>query len=167
MKQFTIFLFILVASSTYRCEEPENTIDCKTATASLVGNWEGTLLYDAGYRQNIDLRITSNTGCTFLGTIGFEDSHTVFIISGTVDKYGWVKFSENDYFYDGGEYTGCNGSGWSNPCDRWPFGRYKTGTKYEEARLKNNNTLLNGSFYQQASSWNSTLRGDFTLEKLG
>ena len=136
MKQFALFLFIFAASSTWRCEEPENTIDCKTATASLVGNWEGTLLYDAGYRQNIDLQITSNTDCGFLGTIGFEDSYTIFVISGSVDKYGWVKFTENDYFYDAGEYTGCVGSGWYNPCDRWPLGRYKTGTKYEEARLK-------------------------------
>ena len=167
MKQLITFLFIFLASSTWRCDEPEDTINCADATKSIIGQWDGRLLYDAGYKQNITLDITTNTSCVFTGLMSFEDSQTIFIVSGTVDKYGWVKFSETDYFYDGGEYTKCVGSGWSNPCNRYPTGRYRTGTRYEDARLRNDNTLLNGDFYMQSSSWYNGLRGNFLIEKVG
>ena len=45
MKSTTLFVFILLASSTYRCAEDELTIDCAKATSDMIGTWKGNLNY--------------------------------------------------------------------------------------------------------------------------
>ena len=43
MKSFVTFLFILIASSTYRFGKEEETIDCVAATSSMIFNEEHKL----------------------------------------------------------------------------------------------------------------------------
>jgi len=45
MKILNIFLFILLANTTYRCAEDENTIDCNSAVQQMLGRWEGASNY--------------------------------------------------------------------------------------------------------------------------
>ena len=41
MKSLITFLFIIVASTTYRCGKEEETIDCADATAQMMGTYSG------------------------------------------------------------------------------------------------------------------------------
>ena len=52
MKSLITFLFIIVASTTYRCGKEEETIDCNEATSQMVGTWNGNLLYTLPGPQN-------------------------------------------------------------------------------------------------------------------
>ena len=171
MKSLTTFLFIFLASSTYRCKEPENTIDCSDASYQMIGTWKGRMDFSgsspSGQTHNITLSVITSNGCSFQGISAFEESNTTFVISGTIDKYGWVEFMETSYEINGGEYTDCtgSGSGWRNPCNNWPTGRWRPGTKYHEARFRSEPLILNGEFFYQGGGWNNQVRGTFLISK--
>ena len=42
--KFLYFLFIILASSTYRCAD-DDTIDCSEASKNMVGEWSGQISY--------------------------------------------------------------------------------------------------------------------------
>ena len=72
MKILNIFLFILLANTTYRCAEDENTIDCNSAVQQMLGRWEGASNYTQpssarGVTQKFAIDITSADGCMFYG----------------------------------------------------------------------------------------------------
>jgi len=171
MKLLTTLIFIILASSTYRCREPEATIDCSSAAQQMIGTWKGRADYTSwsanGETHEVTLSIISSNDCFFQGINTFKEANTTFVVSGTVDKYGWVEFMETEYEYDGGEYTGCvgNGSNWNNPCNRWPYVRWRPGTKFNEARFRTDPYILQGEFFTAGGGWNSTIRGTFTLTK--
>ncbi len=171
MKSLTTFLFIFLASSSWRCEEPEDTIDCADAAKQMIGTWKGRTDYTnssaSGTSHNITLSIISSNDCFFQGISAFDQSNTTFVVSGTIDKYGWVEFMETEYEINGGEYTDCvgNGSTWNNPCNRWPFIRWRPGTKFHEARFRTEPYVLTGEFFTQGGGWNNTVRGNFTISK--
>ena len=172
MKILNIFLFILLANTTYRCAEDENTIDCNSAVQQMLGRWEGASNYTQpssarGVTQKFAIDITSADGCMFYGISSFEDSFTTFSITVEIDKYGWVEFRETEYAHNDGDYTDCqsNGSSWNNPCNRWPYVRWRPGTKFHEARFRSEPYVLNGEFFTQGGGWNSQIRGNFTITK--
>ena len=172
MKLLTYLAFILLASSTYRCAEDELTIDCTQATNDMVGTWKGKLYYTNsqanGARHNITLSIISTNGCQFQGISAFDEVGTAFVVSGTIDKYGWVEFMETSYEIDGGEYTKCAASGsssWSNPCNQWPYVRWRPGVKYHEARFRSEPFILQGNFFS-AGGWRSgAVNGNYQITK--
>ena len=45
MKLIIIYIFIFLASSTYRCSDG-GQIDCATASQEMIGVWEGELVYE-------------------------------------------------------------------------------------------------------------------------
>ena len=45
MKLLITLLFIIVASTTYRCGKGEDTIDCISATSEMIGTWDGIISY--------------------------------------------------------------------------------------------------------------------------
>ena len=45
MKSLTTFLFIFLASSSWRCDEPEDTINCSDAAKQMIGTWTGRTDY--------------------------------------------------------------------------------------------------------------------------
>ncbi len=167
MKLITTFLFILVASSTYRCKEPEDTINCKDAATQMIGVWKGKNDYSNGGTHNMTLTVTSSNNCFFQGISSFEESNTTFVVSGSIDKYGWVEFMETEYDVNGGEYTDCspNGSSWNNQCNTWPTVRWRPGIKFNESRFRSNPYVLVGEFYGAGNGWRSSIRGTFTLSK--
>ena len=171
MKSLTTFLFIFLASSSWRCDEPEDTINCADAAKQMIGTWKGRTDYTSssasGSTHKITLSIISSNDCFFQGISAFEESNTTFVVSGTIDKYGWVEFMETEYEINGGEYTDCtgNGSNWNNPCNRWPYVRWRPGTKFHEARFRSEPYVLNGEFFTQGGGWNSQIRGHFTISK--
>ena len=171
MKLLTTFLFIFLASSTYRCRDPEETIDCASAAKEMIGTWKGRVDYTSssayGETHNITMSVISSNECFFQAINAFDEATTTFVVSGTIDKYGWVEFMETEYEIDGGEYTGCtgNGSNWNNPCNRWPYVRWRPGTKFHEARFRSDPYVLQGEFFTQGGGWNSTVRGNFTISK--
>ena len=65
----------------------------------------------SGTSHKITLSIISSNDCFFQGISAFEESNTTFVVSGTIDKYGWVEFMETEYEINGGEYTDCTGNG--------------------------------------------------------
>ena len=71
MKSLTTFLFIFLASSTYRCKEPENTINCNDASTQMVGTWKGRMDFSgssaSGQVHNMTLSVISSNGCSFQG----------------------------------------------------------------------------------------------------
>ena len=91
MKSLTTFLFIFLASSTYRCREAEDTINCADAAKQMVGTWEGRADYTSssanGTTHKMTLSVISSNDCFFQGISAFNESNTTFVISGTVDKY--------------------------------------------------------------------------------
>lgn len=172
MKISAFFLFILLANTTFRCAEEENTINCNDASNDMIGRWEGTSSYTqpssaSGVMQKFAIDIVTTDGCLFYGISSFEDSNTTFSVTGTIDKYGWVVFRETEFANDGGEYTGCtsNGSSWNNPCNRWPYIRYKPGNKFEDARFRANPYILNGTFRMQGG-WSGSVGGNYILTKI-
>ena len=48
----------------------------------------------SGTKHNMTLSIISSNGCSFQGISAFDESNTTFVVSGTIDKYGWVEFME-------------------------------------------------------------------------
>ncbi len=168
MKLITTFLFILVASSTYRCKEPEDTINCEDAAKQMLGTWKGNNEFSNGDIINMTLTINSSNNCFFQGISSFDNSNTTFVVSGSIDKYGWVEFMETEYDINGGEYTDClptGGSGWNNICNQLPIIRWRPGIKFHEARFRSNPYVLLGEFYGAGNGWRSTIRGLFTLSK--
>ena len=172
MKILNIFLFILLANTTYRCADEENLIDCNSAAKQMMGRWEGASQYTQpssarGVTQKFEIDVTSVNDCMFYGISSFEDSFTTFSITGTIDKYGWVEFRETEYANNDGEYTNCHSSGssWNNPCNRWPYIRYKPGNKFENARFRSEVFILNGSFKMQGG-WSSSVGGTYNLSKI-
>ncbi|MAD59231.1 MAG: hypothetical protein CMB81_02745 [Flammeovirgaceae bacterium] len=172
MKIITSLVFILLASSTYRCAEEEITIDCTQATSDMIGTWRGKLSYTNsqanGASHNITLSIISSNGCLFQGISAFDASGTSFTVSGTIDKYGWVEFMETSYEIDGGEYTKCastSTSSWNNPCNQWPNVRWRTGVKYHEARFRSDPLVLQGEFFSAGGWRSSQVRGTYQIVK--
>ena len=172
MKSLTTFLFMFLASSSWRCDEPEDTINCSDAAKQMIGTWTGRTDYTSssasGTSHKITLSIISSNDCFFQGISAFEESNTTFVVSGTIDKYGWVEFMETEFEINGGEYTDCvpnSGSSWNNQCNRWPYIRWRPGTKFHEARFRSEPFVLNGEFFTQGGGWNSQIRGNFTITK--
>ena len=97
-----------------------------------------------------------------------DEAGTAFVVSGTIDKYGWVEFMETSYEIDGGEYTKCAASGtssWSNPCNQWPYVRWRPGVKYHEARFRSEPFILQGNFFS-AGGWRSgAVNGNYQITK--
>ena len=169
--KFLYFLFIILASSTYRCAD--DVVDCNEASLNMVGEWSGIINYTNPYSangktHNFSLYINSSKDCTFKGFITFEDSNTSFNVSGAIDIYGWVSFIEEDYRYDSGEYSDCVFfEGNNNTCETWPYLRWKEGTKYEETRIKIDPNILTGKIHRPnsfESRWR-LLRGDYSISK--
>ncbi len=75
-----------------------------------------------------------------------------------MENYGWIKFSENFYVVDGGEYSNCLGSGWSSPCRSI---RWRPGAVFDEVRF--NEETISGEW--NISCWRCELNGGFTLFK--
>ena len=104
MKLLTTFLFIFLASSTYRCREPEDTIDCASAAKEMIGTWKGRVDYTSssanGETHNITMSVISSNECFFQAINAFDEASTTFVVSGTIDKYGWVEFMETEYEID-------------------------------------------------------------------
>ena len=89
MKSLITFLFIIVASTTYRCGKEEETIDCVAATAQMIGSWDVTLIYTnpptayfqglasntitgaIGTTHKMVLDITETSQCNFIGTMTY------------------------------------------------------------------------------------------------
>ena len=168
MKSLVTFLFIFLASSSWRCDEPEDTIDCANAANQMIGTWTGRTNYTNGDHHNLTLKITSSNDCFFEGVSSFNESSTSFVVTGSIDKYGWVQFTETKYDIDGGEYSSCTSNGsssWSSPCNQWPIIRWRPGTKFHEARFRSDPFVLAGEFYGQGGGWRSQIRGDFTITK--
>ena len=171
--KYIIYLFILLASSTYRCAD-DDTIDCSEASKNMIGEWSGSIYYSrpssaTGKKHNFNLFIRSSSGCNFEGFSTYEDSNTSFNVSGAIDIYGWVSFIEEDYRFDSGEYSDCVFfEGNNNTCETWPYLRWKEGTKYEETRIKIDPNILTGKIHRPNSfeSWWRILRGDYSISKI-
>ena len=101
MKSLITFLFIIVASTTYRCGKEEETIDCVSLTAQMIGTWDGTISYTqpdngimtiaspltiaagtlsyhevqtaVGDTHDFIMNITEVDQCVFIGTIEFGE----------------------------------------------------------------------------------------------
>ena len=70
MKSLVTFLFIFLASSSWRCDEPEDTINCADAAKQMIGTWKGRTDYTSssasGTSHKITLSIISSNDCFFL-----------------------------------------------------------------------------------------------------
>jgi hypothetical protein len=172
MKLILLF-FILLASSTYRCAD--DVVDCTEAARGMIGQWNGEISYTSPSSANrkkhaFSLIVTSSNECYFEGFTTYSDSNTSFIVSGSIDIYGWVSFIEDDYKNNDGEYAECisyeNDN--DNTCKTWPDLRWKNGTKFEETRIKNNPDFLNGKIHRPSSfeRWYRILRGDYSMSKI-
>ena len=96
MKLLITLLFIIVASTTYRCGKGEDTIDCISATSEMIGTLDGIISYtqpDIGFivgapglnlsynevspasgdSHTFVMKITSTTDCIFIGTIEYGE----------------------------------------------------------------------------------------------
>ena len=58
MKSLTTFLFIFLASSSWRCDEPEDTIDCADAAKQMIGTWTGRTDYTNSSATGTSHKIT-------------------------------------------------------------------------------------------------------------
>ena len=150
MKILIHLAFILLASSTYRCAEDEITIDCTQATSDMVGTWKGKLNYTNsqanGARHNITLSIISTNGCQFQGISAFDEAGTAFVVSGTK-----------------GAASGTSSG--NNPCNQWPYVRWRPGVKYHEARFRFEPLILQGKFFS-AGGWRSgAVNGNYQIVK--
>ena len=107
----------------------------------MIGTWTGFQSNNAKtFSDSFTLKVTSSDGCTFFGESSYSQSITTFSVVGTIDEYGWIKFSENFYVVDGGEYSNCLGSGWSSPCRSI---RWRPGAVFDEVRF--NEETISGS----------------------
>ena len=130
MKSLITLLFILVASTTYRCGKEEETINCADATAQMLGSYSGKLVYSGpeppfvsdpftgiplgnstgdSHDFTMEVTSTSNTDCTFIGTLTYGEvsNNTSYQIVGTIDKYGWVQFIETKFEKSGNIKENC------------------------------------------------------------
>tara|TARA_Y100000768_G_scaffold177659_1_gene132937 strand:- start:1106 stop:1711 length:606 start_codon:yes stop_codon:yes gene_type:complete len=184
MKSLITFLFIIVASTTYRCGKEEETIDCNEATSQMLGTWNGNLLYTLPGPQNANtaniipgatgvnhdfvLEITSTSECSFFGSITYGEisNNTVYQIAGNIDKYGWVTFSETTYINDGEIYTGCfdpNVINQGSTCRWWPTGRWNVGGVFSKGRFTNDPVYeWEGEFRLPSSGYQYSVDGSFT-----
>ena len=108
--KLTTIIFILLASSTYRCLD-DDRIDCSLVANEMIGEWVGELNYERpssanGKKHTKTLIIQSSNDCSFYGFSKYNESDNTFRISGYIDIYGWVEFIEEDFIYNGGEYSG-------------------------------------------------------------
>ena len=170
--KFLYFIFIILASSTYRCAD-DDTIDCSEASKNMIGEWSGQISYSRptsadGKKHNFSLIVTSSSACNFEGFTTYDDSNTSFNVKGTIDIYGWVSFIEENYRFDSGEYSDCVFfEGNNNTCETWPYLRWKEGTKFEDTRIKTDPNVLAGKIHRPNSfeSWWRILRGDYSISK--
>ena len=172
MKLLIIYIFIFLASSTYRCSDG-GQIDCSIASQEMIGVWEGELVYErpnsAKNKKNTQtLVIESSDDCSFTGFSSYDDSNNTFRVIGKIDVYGWVEFIEEEFISNDGSYQEClNRTNSSAVCNEWPNLRWKEGTKFEETRFKRDPYILRGTFHRPSSfeRWWQILRGDYTLSK--
>ena len=172
MKLLTTFLFIFLASSTYRCAN-DDTINCSQAAQEMVGEWTGESHYVRpssadGNKHEFTLTVESSKDCSFTGFTTFKDSNNTFKVIGIIDIYGWVEFIEDSFISNGEEYSNCLIRTNSNAvCSEWPDLRWKEGTKYEETRFRRDPYILTGEFHRPSSfeRWWQILRGTYTLTK--
>tara|TARA_Y100000590_G_scaffold444435_1_gene575181 strand:+ start:66 stop:548 length:483 start_codon:yes stop_codon:yes gene_type:complete len=159
MKFLHIILIVFLWNTTYRCKKDELTIDCNEAAKKMIGTWTGSQSNNAKtFSDSFTLKVTSSDGCTFFGETSYTQSITTFSVVGTIDEYGWMKFSENFYIVDGGEYSNCQGSGWSSACRSV---RWRPGAVFDEVRFKEE--TISGQW--NISCWRCELNGGFTLFK--
>ena len=159
MKILQIILIFFLWNTTYRCKKDELTIDCNETAKKMIGTWTGSQSNNAKtFSDSFTLKVTSSDGCTFFGETSYSQSITTFSVVGTIDEYGWIKFSENFYVVDGGEYSDCIGSGWSSPCRTV---RWRPGAVFDEVRF--NEETISGEW--GISCWRCELEGGFTLFK--
>tara|TARA_X000001036_G_C20676396_1_gene804346 strand:+ start:1056 stop:1538 length:483 start_codon:yes stop_codon:yes gene_type:complete len=159
MKILHIILIFFLWNTTYRCKKDELTIDCNETAKKMIGTWTGSQSNNAKtFSDSFTLKVTSSDGCTFFGETSYSQSITTFSVVGTIDEYGWIKFSENFYVVDGGEYSDCIGSGWSSPCRTV---RWRPGAVFDEVRF--NEETISGEW--GISCWRCELEGGFTLFK--
>ena len=159
MKLLHIILIFFLWNTTYRCKKDELTIDCNETAKKMIGTWTGSQSNNAKtFSDSFTLKVTSSDGCTFFGETSYSQSITTFSVVGTIDEYGWMKFSENFYKVDGGEYSNCLGSGWSSPCRSV---RWRPGAVFDEVRF--NEKTISGDW--GLSCWRCELEGGFTLFK--
>ena len=167
MKSFITFLFILIASSTYRCGKEEETIDCVAATATMLGKFNATVTYNSppianGTSHSFVLEVTDVNDCLFTGTTtyGSEFNNHVLNISGTMDKYGWITFKETSVNFDGGIITDCvepfEDNWWCSDCESWPNGRMLPVISFVEGRYSNDPFEWVGEI--RTEGWNSIPR---------
>tara|TARA_B100001769_G_scaffold49032_1_gene35164 strand:+ start:2487 stop:2969 length:483 start_codon:yes stop_codon:yes gene_type:complete len=159
MKILHIVLIFFLWNTTYRCKKDELTIDCNETAKKMIGTWTGSQSNNAKtFSDSFTLKVTSSDGCTFFGETSYSQSITTFSVVGSIDEYGWIKFSENFYVVDGGEYSNCLGSGWSSPCRTV---RWRPGAVFDEVRF--NEETISGEW--GISCWRCELEGGFTLFK--
>tara|TARA_B100001029_G_scaffold139370_1_gene118656 strand:+ start:5653 stop:6135 length:483 start_codon:yes stop_codon:yes gene_type:complete len=159
MKILHIVLIFFLWNTTYRCKKDELTIDCNETAKKMIGTWTGSQSNNAKtFSDSFTLKVTSSDGCTFFGETSYSQSITTFSVVGSIDEYGWIKFSENFYVVDGGEYSNCIGSGWSSPCRTV---RWRPGAVFDEVRF--NEETISGEW--GISCWRCELVGGFTLFK--
>ena len=155
MKLINILLFIFLWNTTYRCKKDELIIDCEDAAKKMIGTWKGSQYTNSTYypfNDQFTLKVISSDECSFLGETSYSQSTTTFSVSGKIDMYGWIKFSETKYITNGGEYDDCNGSYWVCRRIRW-----RPGAEFEDARFKDD------AF---SGKWNlSSFNGGFDLKK--
>ena len=155
MKLINILLLIFLWNTTYRCKKDDLLIDCENATIKMMGTWKGTQYNNAKtFNDQFVLKVTSYDGCHFFGETSYSQSPTTFSISGNIDMYGWIKFTETKYIVNGGEYDNCSGSYWSS-CR---YIRWRPGAEFEDARF--NEETFSGKW---SLSWSNS--GGFNLVK--
>ena len=171
MKSLITFLFIIVASTTYRCGKEEETIDCVSAAAEMIGNWDGLILYSnpleinyvfhnvpaaSGNSHPFTLQVTSSSDCIFTGNITYGEisNNTIYEVNGTIDKYGWVKIIEVKFVNDGKLYTDCEVP-FGSPlnCNNWPTGRWQLGGEFYDGRFDTEDYEWEGKFILPSSNY--------------
>ena len=172
MKFFSL-VFIILASSTYRCSDQE-IIDCKEIDNEILGEWQGSLNYlsprsASGDNHDFILKIDDSNDCSFIGITTYKNFTTKFNITGFVDPFGWIIFTEVSIQNDGGEYADCLSRTNSDfICEEWPALRWRQGNKFKDAKLDRDNYTFNGKFKRHNSleRQEQFLIGDFNLSKI-
>ena len=102
MKLLNFLLIVLLWNTTYRCKKDELTIDCTDACNKMIGTWKGSQYSNyGGFSEQFTLKITSSDGCNFYGETSYTNSTSTFYVSGKIDEYGWIKFSETKFIENG------------------------------------------------------------------
>jgi len=171
MKIFKI-AFIILASSTYRCSDQE-VVNCKNIDKEILGEWSGSLNYSGprsaiGDNHTFILKIDNSNNCSFSGSTSYDNFITTFNISGFVDPFGWISFTEVSIKNDGGEYSDCLLKTNSTLiCNEWPALRWRKGNKFQDAKLNRNPFSFIGRFERPNSfeKKENILIGNFNLSK--